>query len=134
MATNKMKLWRNIYTPKQTQGHLYIGNRILATLELPWLGNKTGVSCIPSATYPGKKTKSKRLGIVTPEIFVPSRTGIRIHPANYASQLEGCIAPGMGFYDINQDGLFDVVNSKTAFGIIMDLLADDFEIEIRAGE
>ena len=43
---------------------------------------------------------------------VPGRSGIRIHSANFASQLLGCISLGSDFMDINKDGLKDVVNSR----------------------
>jgi hypothetical protein len=45
---------------------------------------------------------------------VPKRSGIRIHIANYFTQLLGCIALGMGFADINKDGQTDITSSKVA--------------------
>jgi hypothetical protein len=37
------------YTPKQTNGKLYVEDIILDTLECPWLDNKPFYSCIPKA-------------------------------------------------------------------------------------
>jgi hypothetical protein len=45
---------------------------------------------------------------------VPGRSNILIHPANYVSQLRGCIAIGLDGADINGDGLIDVTSSKKA--------------------
>lgn len=67
---------------------------------------------------------SPRLGYVTPHLAVPDRdaaaggdAGIRVHKANFPSQLEGCIAPGQ-----TTDG--DAVdNSGKAFDELM-LLTD----------
>lgn len=69
---------------------------ILACLERPWKNNERGVSCIPTGTYHIKMTMSnrfkKKLYLVQD---VPNRDGIRIHAANWAHQLEGCIALGI---------------------------------------
>ena len=56
---------------------------------------------IPEGTYTVKIDLSPRLQIITPHIIVPARdqaaggdAGIRIHSANFPSQLLGCIAVG----------------------------------------
>lgn len=67
----------------------------LQTMELLWKENKTSISCIPSGRYLVKKTYSTRF---VRQMYlvcdVPNRTGIRIHAANWPSQLNGCIALG----------------------------------------
>lgn len=82
------------------------------TLERGWLDNQTGISCIPAGIYNVTKTYSNRfkkpLYLIND---VPGRAGIRIHPANFASQLNGCVALGSSFADINNDGILDVTNS-----------------------
>lgn len=82
------------------------------TLERPWVDNKNNVSCIPPGTYDVMKTYSNRFKKPLYLIDkVPGRSGVRIHPANFVSQLEGCIALGDKFADINNDGILDVTNS-----------------------
>lgn len=73
------------------------------TLELPWLNNSPGVSCIPAGSYRCQQTMSpkyrKLLYLVE---AVPRRSGIRIHSANFAGSVKhgykcdllGCIALG----------------------------------------
>jgi hypothetical protein len=65
------------------------------TLELPWEGNRTGISCIPPGRYRLAWEVSPRLGRSTLRVkAVPDRFGILIHPANRPDQLKGCIALG----------------------------------------
>lgn len=55
-----------------------------------------GQTAIPYGTYEIIKTMSPRFKKVTPLLLeVPGFEGIRIHSANRATQLEGCIAPGL---------------------------------------
>lgn len=63
-----------------------------------------GITAIPTGTYkviltvsPKFKKKSWALkygGLVPELVGVRGYSGVRIHPANYATELEGCIAPG----------------------------------------
>ena len=65
---------------------------MLFSLELPWLNNRSYVSCIPEGEYffmrdtHGRHTYFRVLN-------VPGRSSIEFHPANNTSQLQGCIAP-----------------------------------------
>lgn len=67
------------------------------TLERPWLNNEPFVSCIPEGFYRvGIDQEGKWTGY--PELQnVPGRTEIIVHPANRVDQIEGCIAPGLGW-------------------------------------
>jgi hypothetical protein len=103
-----------------TYGELKVvqNNKILfqcKTIERGWLDNESRISCIPEGSYNVVKTYSNRfkrnLYLVED---VPGRAGIRLHSSNFASQLNGCIALGMDFKDINNDNQMDVINSKTA--------------------
>lgn len=93
------------------------------TLELPWANNLKNISAIPTGIYQVKYTFSPKFLKSTYEIQeVPNRSGIRIHSANYFSDLLGCIALGSGTADINNDGQLDVINSRntiTAFEAFM---------------
>jgi hypothetical protein len=84
------------------------------TIELPWHLNKRKISCIPKGSYKAGLQHSPKFGRELWYIDVPDRDGIMIHPANYISQLEGCIALGSQFVDINGDGVKDVSGSKAA--------------------
>jgi hypothetical protein len=63
-----------------------------------------GQTAIPTGTYKlilsvspkfKKKAWGAKYGGLVPELVgVKGFSGVRIHPANYATELEGCIAPG----------------------------------------
>ena len=67
----------------------------LHTMERLWVDNKSSISCIPTGRYLVRATISPRFGRRMYLLLdVPNRAGIRIHPANYPMQLNGCIALG----------------------------------------
>lgn len=82
------------------------------TLELPYNENQNGISAIPKGEYNCVFTMSsrfkKKMYLVD---GVPGRAGIRIHPANYARQLQGCIALGSIAKDLDKDGNLDIIHS-----------------------
>ena len=92
--------------------------------------DEKGLLAICPGRYEMILSMSPRLAFVTPEILkVPRmtggfRTGIRIHPANWAEQLDGCIAPGD--YDPKVPDF--VANSRSNFKRLM------VELESREGE
>lgn len=108
------------------------------TLELPDKANANNVSCIIPGKYICKYTKSasfsaaKGAPVYTYEITsVPGRAGVRIHSANYYTQLRGCISLGAAHKDINADQQLDAIHSGdtvTQFQQLMNY--EDFELEI----
>lgn len=67
----------------------------LHTVEQLWVDNKRGISCVPCGRYLVRATYSPRFGRKMYLLLdVPHRDGIRIHPANWPMQLNGCIALG----------------------------------------
>jgi hypothetical protein len=130
----KLTLYRLGYSAKETTGRLVLEGHISfswATLELPDLNNGHDKSCIPAGVYHCVKTFSTHLGYTCPELQnVPGRTSIRIHKANFKSQLLGCIAIGQEFADIDKDGLTDVTSSTLAFTELMKNTPDEFDLEI----
>lgn len=82
-------------------GRLLFGGEQVFTLEKPWLNNQTYVSCIPEGEYQLGPWNSERFPNVWQVRDVPGRTAILIHAANWADQIEGCIAPGLS-YQIRQ--------------------------------
>ncbi len=89
---------------------LQMGDLVLDMVEQDWENNKPYVSCIPNGTYTLEYYISPKHGpsyiLSNPELNIgkfkgeATRFGCLIHKANLASQLEGCMAPGMllGFY------------------------------------
>jgi len=123
---------------KQTLGELriYDGVKLLftcKTLELPYLNNERGVSCIPAGHYLVKKRNelSSRFQYEHFHIQdVPNRDYILIHRGNYNHQIQGCILVGMSFTDINKDGLLDVTNSKVTLYRLLESTTDTFLLQI----
>lgn len=88
--------------PQGTFGRFQAGRFHAYSLELPWRDNRPNVSAIPAGTYLCGFTHSPRFGRCLYLLgSVPGRSGVRIHPANLARQLNGCIALGerLGWID-----------------------------------
>lgn len=105
MATPDATLWRYAYCEFGTYGFwdLPDGTRVW-TCEQPWRQNAVGASCIPEGTYrcvPGYfNRKSMDVIEITTDghKFIVNgvvRDEILVHPANWPSQLRGCVAPGL---------------------------------------
>jgi len=92
------------------------------TVERPWLDNQSRISCIPAGLYKIKLGTYTKGGYPAYDILdVPGRSQIKIHKANLASELEGCIAPGTGLGVFK--GEWSVMNSGTAFEHLMAAMA-----------
>lgn len=121
---------------KQTIGILFVIddlNRIISTcntLELPDFNNQKKISNIPVGKYKVVKRSSAKYGNHFHILNVPNRDYILIHQANYVRQLEGCIAVGNMFTDIDKDGLIDVANSVATMNTLNKLLPSEFDLEI----
>lgn len=61
------------------------------TLELPWRGNRSNISCIPAGTYICRLVQSPRFGFVFQVLDVEGRT----HILNHSGNLAGDIAKGL---------------------------------------
>lgn len=137
------------------------GNTVTGSLTVSNGGFRIRFACatleradrlIQAGTYALKWTRSPKfsraatikkgfpMDIYTPEILgVASRSGLRIHVANYTRQLEGCIAPGFSFTDLDKDGTIDIAESTKAYDALVDCLltrglrdsAEGFRITIR---
>jgi hypothetical protein len=89
---------RKHFSNLSTIGNLILeGENFCNTLELSCRrGDEKGKLAIPEGKYLLQKTFSPRFKKDMWEVTnVPGRSGIRIHSANYASELDGCIAPGV---------------------------------------
>lgn len=101
------------------------------TLELPDLNNERRKSCIPEGIYTVIKHTSPNFGPCFWVQNVPNRDEILIHPANYKSDLLGCIGVGESHIDINGDGLKDIANSKKTLEKLLKVLPNTFQLVIR---
>lgn len=105
------------------------------TLELPWLDNKSDVSCIPTGNYPAALAPFHNvmrylLSGTNPRFFV------FIHDGNYATgsivDTAGCILLGNALQDINNDGQLDVIDSVATIARFMaELKNQPFTLQIR---
>ena len=116
---NKAILTRLEDNGKQTIGFLKVYKdgiviETMFTLELPWKNNEVGKSCIDTGMYKVEKYSSPKYPKAYKILNVIGRSHILIHPANYYTQLRGCVALGKGVIDINKDNIKDVTNSGDA--------------------
>jgi len=107
--------------------HLPTGDMIHG-LELAWKGNLPNVSCFPEGVYALLPHISPNHGAVYAFVggtvgLVPGqgkRWGCLIHPANYLSEIKGCLA--VGLKASTQNGLPVVWSSQDAFGLLDEAL------------
>lgn len=120
------RLKRLAYTYQGVFGVLKIwdGHELLLTcftVERPWSNNTPFVSCIPAGMYRMKRGWFNKKNYEVFEIMdVVGRTHIKLHIANKASELLGCIAPGTRLGCWEND--WCVQGSKHAFDSIMECL------------
>ncbi len=82
-------------------------------IELPWVNNERGKSCIPTGTYKAVAVRrASNAAYALHVLNVPNRAEIMVHTTNFARDLRGCLAPGTNFADIDRDGITDVTNSR----------------------
>ncbi len=124
---------RTVQDEYQTLGELTIPELGFSckTLELPWLGNRQDISCIPGGSYVVKKRNSDKFGDHFHLQDVPQRTYILIHNGNYKADVKGCILVGREHRDINGDGHDDVTSSKDTMKDLNDLLPNEFTLDLR---
>jgi hypothetical protein len=115
------------------------GNYIAHTLECPWMNNRPNVSCIPTGEYLCKWGYSQRLRRNTFRVQqVPNRSGILIHPANYAgvalmglrTDLHGCIALGTGVAWMNKQRCL-IGSRKATTEFELDMQEEEFLLHIK---
>lgn len=119
------------HQPDCTLGLLAVGGFQCFTLELPWLDNARGKSCIPTGAYKAFKRNSQKNGSVFELRNVPNRSNIQCHAGNYTRQIEGCILVGSSIAFLDSDSVPDVANSKATLDKLLALLPDEFEVTIK---
>lgn len=105
-------------------------NHLCYTIELPWLNNHPMKSCIPAGTYTANSYFSPKHGFNVWRLAgVPDRSFIEIHPANFVSDLLGCVGVGDSQGQIN--GVPAVLNSQETFKMLLSTLPDSFTLTIQ---
>ena len=106
----------------------YVG----CTLERGWRDNQKNISCVPEGSYPLKLEYSPRFRMNLWELYeVPKRAECKFHAANYWSELNGCIALGAKFKDLNKDGAPDITSSRNTMKLFHKMLEDQVESEVK---
>ena len=133
-----VRLIREPSTTAGTFGRLETDGFSCLTGELPWKGNATGVSCIPTGRYLVIWAMSPRFKRNTYRLpSVPGRAGVLIHPANLMgdadhglkAELNGCIALGYSLGVI--DGQPALLQSRAAVAAFEEHMGHQpFELEV----
>jgi len=100
------------------------------TVERPWLDNKPMVSCIPDGVYTLGLRYSPTVKRITRGRYsegweiqdVPGRSYIMVHPANWPTDLNGCVGVGEKYTELQgRDGKLHkaVTNSQGTFDEVM---------------
>ena len=123
------------YHQTSTTGKMVVfdGDKLLlsvCTIEPPDNGNQVNVSCIPEGVYTVKKIYSPKFGKCFWVQDVNGRSEILLHRGNYSKDTRGCIIPGMAFYDLDSDGVTDVIESTRAMSRLLEILPDEFKLWI----
>lgn len=106
----------------------------VCTLEPSWMFNLKYISCIPTGRYHVKKRQSTKYGWHFHFQDVQGRTFILAHTGNLYSDSEGCIIVGDQFGYVNGDPVLDVKGSKSAMKKLLDLLPDEFLLDVMEHE
>ena len=110
---------KRTYYPDRTEGIITMPDgQELRTLERPWLGNVTFISCIPEDTYIVERDKFGRHRWYK-IVHVDKRSFIEIHPATIVTELEGCIALGLDLIDGK------LIDSVKACEVLLNWFGDD---------
>lgn len=131
-----LSLWLSrYYTPTAVLGELLVTDGAdelfeCVTIERSWQDNLVSESCIPEGNYELRRRRSGVVERTTGGEYlegwevtgVPGRTYIMIHPANYADQLEGCIAPGA---EIPERRMMVTRSGDTFRGLMKHLAGED---------
>lgn len=145
-------LTRDASQPSQTctLGVLMVGERKFFTMERPWVPDPEGGaagkpfhSCIPAGAYRIERRETEArgkhfilsnpsLGVYRYPQDVPAgvrgRALILVHPANWAEELYGCIAPGKA--RIKAEGRWMVTESRAAMNELRTLLGNQLDLTL----
>ena len=132
----RIELFRLEYEKKQVLGDCAITENgkdifLAKSLERADNNNQRNISCIPQGEYLCVLEYSNRFDCDLWEIKgVPNRSECKFHSANYWHDLNGCIALGTKYLDIDNDGFRDVLNSKNTMKKFHKVLEGLTEIQL----
>lgn len=118
----------------ETIGILAAGGHLFYILEPLWRGNQRNVSCIPPGKYRCvfmSRSASGKYKNCYHVQDVPDRTGVLIHAGNVADHTRGCLLPGLKLGKLDNKNA--VLSSRKALDKIVQLMGDEFELEIIDG-
>jgi hypothetical protein len=134
-----LKLTR-AYLPTGTFGKLELSPEDWAcyTVERPWKNNSPNISCIPEGVYRIFRSEYHRGGYPCFEVEgVAYRSLIKIHKANWPTDVEGCIGVGREITALKKSGdiAFAVSGSAITFSDFMGRMSgiDEAELRIASG-
>jgi hypothetical protein len=131
-----IQVFRYEFEEKQVLGECFITENGVdlfkaKTLERADDDNKPNISCIPSGTYKCVLEYSAKFKRELWEIKgVENRSECKFHSANYWHDLNGCIALGTSYADIDKDSFRDVLNSSKTMKKFHSILEPLKEIEL----
>ena len=132
MSGSDVFLFRDDVRNSCAQGMLFAKGELFYTIERPWLGNASNISCIPADSYQSvflPRSGSGKYKNVYYLRNVPGRGGILIHNGNLASHSKGCIIIGKRRGMLAEKPA--VLNSRTALHEFVELMNHDpFKITI----
>lgn len=137
----ELKIVRVSEHPELTMGCILVGGvPKFVCVEPPWRDNRRNESCVPAGCYFAsvvpKRGRFESWGNIDELIYVqdvPGRDGIYFHPANRATELRGCIAPGTWFGEIVEQNHLDhaVMSSTEAHNQLIQLVKSN---GVRSGD
>ena len=131
-----IEVFRMEYEEKQVLGQCAItekGKSIFEAKSLERADNKNqqNISCIPQGEYLCVLEYSNKFDCDLWEIKdVPNRSECKFHSANYWHDLNGCIALGTSYADIDNDGFRDVLNSRNTMSEFHKVLSGLKEVQL----
>lgn len=148
----RLVLLRDKFTAVETLGVLSVEGQTFQSIERPWIadpehkGGKPLVSCVPEGVYTlvlhNTQKHPKTFALVNADLGVvhePTpgmRSDVLLHPANWARELEGCIAPGRE--RVKDNGEWMVTHSAESMRTIHELVpwteGHTIEIQKATGE
>lgn len=147
-----LELIRDDSLPTCTLGRIIVFGKTFYTIERPWVpednspGGRKGVSCVPVGEYRLERHNGEAFqkvwALVNPSLGVyhlpqdvpaaqkfTARTACLMHPANWAHELRGCIAPGKTrTQDANRQWM--VTRSRDAVNEIRTLIGSALDIRL----
>lgn len=116
-----------------TLGMLHIigvTHRPIYTLENPWKGNQTNISCIPENIYDCHPYSGAKYKDVYEVRNVPARSHILFHKGNFERNTRGCILVGLGVDPSKPEPM--ITHSGSAMNYLRELIGkESFNLEIR---